>query len=384
MGRKGQARIIEALITVVMVIAVQFMIVGFYQSLSYREPSELEHYAREILNALRERGVFERIGNPTWEYELRTLLDTLMPSYIFYNLTIIGTSGGNVVKVSNIEGLDYTAFSEFYTVRQTYTLSVPSFNETKKRRPVDVILLIDRSGSMNDELPSQPGVTKLEALKDAIVELLNAGIFDPSMDRIGIVTYSTSESPYHNPDRPPDAWDSPPLGHSLTNDTNILQQIVLGKDFKADGGTNMAEGILYAIYNLNGTRGAEPRPEAIKAIVLMTDGVANVDKNREYCGHFDEGLDGYGKAYGGRMYALEMANEAAKQGIKIYTIGFGEKGVEYDFYEEFLKVVKTERYYHARTGEELTNAYKEIAMELTSQYYTDVDIILVELTLAKE
>jgi len=374
MGRKGQARIIEALITVVMVIAVQFMIVGFYQSLSYREPSELEHYAREILNALRERGVFERIGDPTWEYELRTLLDTLMPSYIFYNLTIIGTSGGNVIKISNIEGLDYTAFSEFYTVRQTYTLSVPVFNETMKRRPVDVILLIDRSGSMNDELPSQPGVTKIEALKTALLEFFEEiqkdATFNPSMDRIGIVTYSS------------DAWDNLSLGHMLTNDLNALEDIVRGLD--AQGGTNMGKGILYAIYNLNGTQGAGYREESVKAIFLMTDGVANIDKYGRYCGDFDDGVGGSGPAYGGRMYALEMANEAAKQGIKIYTMGFGEKGVRYGFYEEFLKVVKTERYYHARTGDELRDAYVDALRDLTSQYHAEVDIILVELTLAKE
>jgi len=143
--------------------------------------------------------------------------------------------------------------------------------ESLPRKPLDVVLIIDVSGSM-DETDYAPN--RMKAAINAAK--LFAGQLAPD-DRVAIVTFSASASTE--------------LGYS----SNILEINSRIENLYAQGGTAIGEGIITAM-NLLG----QSRDEAVKSFVLLSDGANN------------EGRD-----------PIEMSRFADEQGIPIYTVGIG-------------------------------------------------------------
>lgn len=138
-------------------------------------------------------------------------------------------------------------------------------------KPNDVILVIDKSGSMSTE-------NKMASARDAaqgFIDLMNLNIH-----RVGVVDYSSEDS-----------VGVFPLGTDADAAKNYISKI------NAGGGTGTGAAIDKAMKELLNVRdGAQP------VIVLLTDGDAT---------------EPLGKAY---EFALEKANAAKDQGIVFYTI----------------------------------------------------------------
>jgi Ca-activated chloride channel family protein len=143
--------------------------------------------------------------------------------------------------------------------------------EEVEQRGLDVVVAVDTSKSMlaTDVLPNRLGRAKLEAL-----ELMQTA----KADRLGLVAFAG------------DAFLSCPL----TIDDTAFQQSVQALDVNSipQGGTALAAAIDTALT-------AFKEKSHFKALVLFTDGEDN-----------DEG-------------ALAAAQRAAKEGLKIFTIGIG-------------------------------------------------------------
>ncbi|HNX79751.1 MAG TPA: vWA domain-containing protein, partial [Prolixibacteraceae bacterium] len=125
-------------------------------------------------------------------------------------------------------------------------------------RPIDVIIVIDRSGSMLG--------TPLSNAKDAAINfatnVINAS--NPyRANRVGVVSYSST------------AILETGLTSNLTTITNEINSL------NASGSTNIQDGFVEAETELNSNAGHNC--ETIRAIVLLTDGVANED-NGGGCG----------------------------------------------------------------------------------------------------
>jgi len=73
--------------------------------------------------------------------------------------------------------------------------------------------------------------------------------------------------------------------------------------------TNMGGGITRGIEELTSERA---RPTSRKVIILLTDGKANVDESGDT-----------GDYWGGEQYARDMAEEAAAQGIRLFSVSVG-------------------------------------------------------------
>jgi uncharacterized repeat protein (TIGR01451 family) len=114
------------------------------------------------------------------------------------------------------------------------------------RKPLDVMLVIDRSASMSN---TYNGQTVLYWTKQAAKSFV--GDFNSSMDRIGLVSYHTTASE----------------NQQLTSNFNAVNTSIDG--LAAGTFTNMGEGIRVAQLELT-ERG---RADALKFIVLFTDGV---------------------------------------------------------------------------------------------------------------
>jgi len=140
------------------------------------------------------------------------------------------------------------------------------------RLPLDIVLVIDHSGSMGAWASFGSTQTKLEAAKDAAIAFL--GAVQLGTDRVAIVGFSG------------DARLQRPLEVSL----QPLQQAI--NSLQPTGGTSIADGLLAAQTEL-GKRG---RKEAAGVVILLSDG---------------------------QSPARQVAEQMKKAGLRIATIGLG-------------------------------------------------------------
>jgi Mg-chelatase subunit ChlD len=173
----------------------------------------------------------------------------------------------------------------------------------------DILLAIDRSGSMNDSNKITDTRKAAQAFIDAI---------DLNRDRVGIVAFNNGGE----------------LMQPLTGDRAAAQAAV-GR-IKAYGGTNIASALDMATAELFGPRG---RPDTQPVIILLTDGRDREPDN-----------------------ALRSAAAAKASGAHIFTIGFGEV----DPMVMVLTASTPEEYFYAPDTSKLTDIYGTIARRITA------------------
>jgi len=183
---------------------------------------------------------------------------------------------------------------------------------------VDVVLIMDRSGSMGYDSP-----TRLSQAQDAANNFI--GYLGAVSDQSALVSYATNAS----------------LDKGLSNDHSLTQTKI--DSLTALGSTNIGDAIKLSNLELE----SNANPQAVKIAILLTDGRANKPN----------GL-GYGENAQDVTYAKDMATIAATAGIKIFTIGLGS-----DVNGSMLySIAKTTggKYYYAPTGEDLEGIYDSI------------------------
>lgn len=207
--------------------------------------------------------------------------------------------------------------------------------------PVDVALVIDRSGSM-DDLGVNPPQPLTDVKNNALYFVSQLG----KNDRHALVSFANEAS------TPVDAALGVPL--------EIIQQAINGISIVTASGvqnTNIGAGILSAREELNSAR---HREAADKALVLLTDGVPTLPER--------VGVRDYPKTY-----ALESAELAKTDQISIYTIGLG-KDIDMNFLR-MLATTTAEAYFVPST-KELNNIYKQIATKICKTNLARTDIYI--------
>jgi len=201
--------------------------------------------------------------------------------------------------------------------------------------PVDAMLIIDRSGSMDDDNvnPPQP----LTDAKNA------AEIFVDNMrpnDQVGVVSFAT--------------FASIPIDQELSLDHVMVKRSIdrIAIHEKGTQHTNLGDAIEKAAKELISSRG---RSDTRKAIVLLTDGIASRPVNPE---------DANDEEYPER-YAKERALAAREKNILLYVIGLGES-VNGEFLRDQIAYNK-DKYYQALTSGELDGIYNEIAQVVCAE-----------------
>ncbi|MCK5027116.1 MAG: VWA domain-containing protein, partial [Candidatus Pacebacteria bacterium] len=208
--------------------------------------------------------------------------------------------------------------------------------------PSDIMLVFDRSGSMNNDSdePPQPISDAKEAAKGFADRMLG-------VDRVGLVSFATEASF--------------PIDQGLTYEPQKLKQaidnIVIGIPDNEQH-TNLGDGIKKALEELE----KNGRDKAKKAIIALTDGVASRP--------FDP-LDPTNEAYA-EDYAALQADQALKQDTLLYVIGLGE-----DINNQLLTfdiASSPEKFYQAVSSEELSLIYTDIAQAVCEE-----DVFLYEI-----
>lgn len=178
--------------------------------------------------------------------------------------------------------------------------------------PAEVMLVIDRSGSMVRD-------NKLPSAQAAAIGFVNRT--DPAQTRVGLVAIAGTAIRLM----------------SLTNDRAALVQAIQG--LVNDAGTNLVDGLAEGRRALSG---GDVRPDANRYIVFLTDGRHTVpqppasDLNR-------------------------VISQVKSEGIIVYSIGLGN-----DLDEQVLKRMATSptHYYFSPSAADLERIYLEIAQRI--------------------
>jgi hypothetical protein len=230
------------------------------------------------------------------------------------------------------------------------------------RKPLDVMLVLDRSGTMNDVEdcgPGSPPGCKVQPLTDAedaakfLVDKL-----DPTIDRVGLVSYA----------------DTATLDQGLTNDFGAVKAAIGG--MIAFGYTNIGDGVLDAQTELSN----HGRADAVQVMVVLTDGIAN-RQNKPPPEH--KCTDWPSFETDCTQFARSQAAAAKAQGTIIFTIGLNLVWGQYppavgNLARDVLKDMAGPlpgRYYEAPTSSQLQAIFGAIVEIISNTAGYDVKVI---------
>ena len=221
----------------------------------------------------------------------------------------------------------------------TFTWPAPFLKDTEVcSTPVDVILALDRSGSMSSlgQSPPQP-----------LTDVKNAAAFFvhklTEHDQASIVSFATSATTSHA---------------MLTSNFDELEKSINDISILSGGiqSTNIADALYKSYDELNSAR---HRTEASGVIVLLTDGVANLPQKQ-------------GDATFAENAAQSIGTQAKNVGLRIFTIGLG-KDVNTNFLSSLAST--PDDFYLAPTSDQLTNIYTQIGTKLCTKKTATIEII---------
>lgn len=203
-------------------------------------------------------------------------------------------------------------------------------DQTVYRQPLDVVFVVDESGSMADSAGDKD---KYQAARDSMKTFL--GLLDESKDRAGLVGFyadAEGRAHYYPTDR-----------EYLTNDFDAMNSSTIPTtegDDQFDGGTYIHAGVREGsvLFDLVSNSSRE------KVMIVLSDGENTED-------HHDDDT-------------REWANRAAEQGTAIYTIGFGDGNLDEDLLEDMAEGTGG-GYYYAENSSELTDVFQDIATQVT-------------------
>ncbi|MGH7772449.1 MAG: vWA domain-containing protein [Candidatus Binatia bacterium] len=179
------------------------------------------------------------------------------------NMRFVQITGQASISTTMLRLLSFIGAGDFST------LNVTAFAEAGPERPVDLILALDRSGSMGQS--DGTGTQKLVALKISVSEFLNNNF--TANDQVGMVSFATrgcgnasgGDSTVDGPCMP-----DQPLAAVTSGYLTTLVTAVNGMD--AAGGTNTMEALRTAGIQINDTFSDPSRATSRKVVLLITDG----------------------------------------------------------------------------------------------------------------
>jgi Mg-chelatase subunit ChlD len=349
-NNKGQMRVIEALIACLLLISGLTAATYLSRVNVSVEDNSLYETGENIFDLLSDPNVVQRImeGGDYTAAQIKNLISTLLPPDSIYAV-YFGSSMTNSTLLNATNMGSLSSGNNAYSNLGSYTISLPL--SQVKYQPVDVMLIIDRSGSMGDTDGS--GKIKITLAKNAaktFVDQLNM-----SRDRVGLASFSTDAT----------------LDCYLTNNTvNIKSHI---DSLNANGYTNIGGGISKS----NQEFVNHGRSDAAWIIILLSDGVANYYYNAQGQLVYDDTYtDNRSGQYAGQ-YAItqsECSKVLKSKGVRIYTIGLGSsKNLD----EKLLKQIAFDesKYFHAPTADQLESIYIAISKDILLQVRYDIVII---------
>ena len=190
----------------------------------------------------------------------------------FFDMPAPGGPPVRAVRVTGTEPVP-TTFLRFlgWMVPGNYsTINVLARAEAGPERPVDLMMILDRSGSMTATDGS--GQTKIAQLKTAINAFLGLQNTFSANDRLGMISFSTRGCGVNGSDSATTAACTPDVAFDYATSSFITNLQSKVNALNATGGTNTMEAIRTARPPIANAFADVNRATARKAVLLVTDG----------------------------------------------------------------------------------------------------------------
>lgn len=244
----------------------------------------------------------------------------------------------------------------------TLTLDVKGMYDSSTSKPkVDVVLIIDKSGSMDDSWGWRS--TRLKEVKSIITK--NGGLADTILNnenidgRMAVVSFAGSQGFMWD-----EAWNDADIAQGWTDSSWQLNQSV--NNIRANGGTNWQAGLRTAKKVLQSSRS-----DAQKIVIFLSDGDPTYYYNER------------GETVGNGSYFSEKALEAAKNEVAeihglnaFYTIGIAQKQTQLGRLQSLVEssLAAQKQAFSAATSDDLSNILAQITGEITEYTCRNVTI----------
>ena len=263
----------------------------------------------------------------------------------------------------------------------TYDLSLSVSGEVTTegtgKVPVDVLFIVDRSGSMDDaiggEWPNYDSTKRITAVRTAVSNLVSTISDNDSID----ARYSTVAFAGLNQDGYRDFWGQyiiTDYGTSVLTDWTNNGSTVTGalNSMGVTGGTNYQAGIYYGKQQL-----AEARDGATTVVIFLSDGIPTFRGVSEQDGN---GQNDEERGHVGDNIAAAVNEIKTMSSSAFYAVGIGpDFKVGEDGYDNLVSLkdnaqASQKGVFSAQNTMDLNNAFAEIASDLTYKAYSDVTI----------
>lgn len=250
---------------------------------------------------------------------------------------------------------------------------IPSGSFTVGRVPVDVIHVLDISGSMNFNFS---GGVKLDAAKSALISFNN--VLSPTLgDKAGLATFPRIQngSRYNYSCTQNGNTNSYYYGQNrmgLTANISSLNSTI--NSLTANGGTPIAGGMLVGrgMFNANSTN--------LPVIILASDGIANIRTNGQWTGFSGNETGNYTCNDPAVQDAIAQANIAksdndgdGKPDAIVFTIAIGD-----DFNSDALRAMATEPVDDHFTTVTSADQMEQIYTNLAEQIITSSECLVTQ------
>jgi VWFA-related protein len=205
-------------------------------------------------------------------------------------------------------------------IRMAKTAEVPVYTvgvgEPGKKEELTTVLVLDKSGSMEERADRRSRLTKMEALKEAGSRFID--LMRPTA-RTTLLPFSTEV------ERPE------PFSAEKITLKNRLRRL------DADGDTALFDAVHDGLETL-----IAARPSGKRAVVVLSDGMDNRSHHR----------------------VEEVVRRARRAEIPLHVLGFGQKGELDDEALEFMARETGGSYHHARSAQELSSIFENLSIQL--------------------
>ena len=262
---------------------------------------------------------------------------------IEFNVRVIGYAGKGVVNTAKYQRENEEEKSTG-TVSKSIedTTNVVTTVTTEKSTPQKVILVLDLSGSMDDEIWTgkynkfgwKEYKSKLSLMKDAVEMFLSDFFTANPKNEVMLITYAKKAK----------------LAQDFTSNKNSIINAI----GSANGGTNIDAGLTLANEKITDIKHT--------SVILMTDGIPGyyVDEKGEIK------MPGSGWVYNDEAgeETIKAGKSIKDRGVNLYAIGFGLEDTKA---REMLKKTASEnKCYETFNGDALKEAFKNISESITS------------------
>ena len=335
-------RILEAFLACGLILLGHYVVSQANISTSTVKDEELETMGQNLLSTLEDQDLMLSIimEEEGWASSLQELVESILPPDILYNISIVSQLSGETLagEITNLDPNENQTIYDTASVQGGYTFSYPLIR--KQDMLLDIMMVIDRSGSMDDPIPGDPE-NKIYYAKEAACNFIDR--LNITTDRVGLVSFSTTSN----------------VEVGLTYDYDFIKLKI--NNLSPSGWTNIGGGIQDSNTQFNTT--GRLGDNATWVMILLSDGKANRPVDEEYA----------------REFAQNQSQIAQELGVWVYTVGLGAQD---DIDEELLIEIQNEGYFYAPSARDLEDIYQAIAEDLI--YDFKWDILLIQITLKKQ